>query len=190
MRPRFPASARRLAACLALAAALGVTACGSDGSDSTTGDRGGIETTITSTGPERPAAAAGAGGSEGSSPAASTEAAPSCEAQLAGLLRSLDRLRVRLATGFSYQQYAGAVRRARAAYADLEAGRLPPTCLVAAGTAAEKSLNRYIEAANAWGECLADAGCDGRAVEPELQRQWQVASHWLSEAHEGLEGVS
>lgn len=186
MRSSSPALARRLLAVLALAATVGVASCGGDDGGSAAADREGIRTTITSTGPGGPVT--GPGGSGRS--AAAGKAAPSCEIRLGDLLRSLDRLRVRLATGFSYEQYAGAVRRARGAYADLDADRLPPTCLVAAGTAAERSLNRYIEAANAWGACLADAGCDGRAVEPELQRQWQVASHWLSQAHEGLEKVS
>jgi len=47
-----------------------------------------------------------------------------------------------------------------------------------------------LEAVNAWGECLADAGCDAGIVEPELQRDWQVASHWLSQAEEGLKSLS
>lgn len=188
MRPHFPALARPLLAVVALAAVLALGACGGDGaSDSTTADGDGIETTITSTGPG--GAAPGATGNRGKS-AGQSKAVPPCDAQLGGLLGSLDSLRVRLATGFSYEQYAGAVHEARTAYAGLDARRLPPACLLAAGTAAEKSLNRYIEAANTWGECLADAGCDGRAVEPELQRQWQVASHWLSQAHEGLERAS
>jgi hypothetical protein len=114
----------------------------------------------------------------------------SCQAQLGDLVRSLDRLRVRLATGLSYDEYTAAVKRARRTYAALEADDLPADCLLAAGTAAENSLNRYIEAANAWGECLADADCDAGIVEPELQRDWQVASHWLSEAHEGLKELS
>ncbi len=117
-------------------------------------------------------------------------ASGSCQAQLSDFVHSLDRLRVRLATGLSYEEYAAAVQKTRATYAALPADDLPADCLVAAGTAAEKSLNRYIEATNAWGECLADAGCDAGIVEPELQRDWQVASHWLSEAHEGLKSLS
>lgn len=187
MRPPSPALTRRLPAVLALAAALALAACGSDGGDSMATGEGDVEATIASTGPGK--AATGTSGASGGPPARG-KAAATCDTQLDDLLSSLDRLRVRLATGFSYEQYAGAVRKARAAYADLDADRLPPACLVAAGSAAEKSLNRYIEAANTWGECLADAGCDGRAVEPELQRQWQVASHWLSQAHDGLEQIS
>lgn len=187
MMPPSPALARRLLAVLALAGALALAACGSDGGGSATASGDRDETAIASTGPGG-SAASGASGSGKS--AGKDLGARACDAQLGDFLRTLDRLRVRLATGFSYEQYASAVRKARAAYADIDADRLPPACLVAAGTAAEKSLNRYIEAANTWGECLADAGCDGRAVEPELQRQWQVASHWLSQAHEGLEQIS
>ena len=44
------------------------------------------------------------------------------------------------------------------------------------------ALNKYIDAANAWGECLAEAGCTTASIEGALQRKWRIASHYLSEA--------
>ena len=43
-------------------------------------------------------------------------------------------------------------------------------------------MNKYIDAANAWGECLAEAGCTTASIEGALQHKWRVASHSLSEA--------
>lgn len=196
MRPLSPAVCRR-SLLAALLAALAIAGCGGgkpnppgeEGSAAYTGE---IKTTTTvgreggkiPTGPDTGGDTSGDAGAKGKRPS------PSCEAQLGPLLHSLDRLRVRLATGLSYEQYSGAVGEARRAYADLDAEGLSATCLLVAGTAAERSLNRYIEATNSWGACLADAGCDARVVEPALQRDWQVASHWLSEAHAGLEGLA
>jgi hypothetical protein len=54
--------------------------------------------------------------------------------------------------------------------------------VAATGTPAEAALNRYIEATNAWGDCLADASCTTTTIEPVLQRKWRVASGFLKEA--------
>lgn len=172
MRPTSPAALRRLPAVCALIAILALPACGSDSpaapGKNATSEQEATTADVTKQRPRSPARAA------------------SCEAQLGDFLDSLDRLRIRLASGLSYQQYAAAVKRIRTAYKDLPIDTLSPDCLIAAGTPGEKAFNRYIEAANNWGECLADAGCNGEVVEPELQREWQVASHWLSEAQAGL----
>lgn len=202
MRPSSPAVFRRFLLLGALIATVALAGCG--GGDSAIpgkqdgGDTAGTTSASSPAGSDTgatgadsgPTGTTGAGGGATGASGKKAAATGSCQAQLGDLVRSLDRLRVRLATGLSYEEYAAAVKRARGAYAALPAGQIPADCLVAAGTAAEKSVNRYIEAANAWGECLADAGCDAGVVEPELQRDWQVASHWLSEAHEGLKGLS
>ncbi|HET9678339.1 MAG TPA: hypothetical protein VFP21_12645, partial [Solirubrobacterales bacterium] len=54
------------------------------------------------------------------------------------------------------------------------------------GTPGEQAFNRYIEAANDWGECVSEAGCSSATVEPVLQRRWRIASLFLSEADEAL----
>jgi hypothetical protein len=185
MRPPSPAVFRRFLLLGALIMALTLAGCGGGDSGTPGKDDTGSATGTTTT--SDPATAkddrANGGGKR-------VVASGSCKSQLGEFVHALDRLRVRLATGLSYEEYDIAVKKTHSAYAALPAGELPADCLIAAGTAAEKSVNLYIEAANAWGECLADAGCDAGVVEPELQRDWQVASHWLSEAHEGLKRVS
>ena len=199
MRPLSPAVCRHFLLLGALSVALALGGCGggdpaipgkqdSGGDAGTTTIGGSAAKGTDTTGPE--AGATGSGGEETDSGGKKVVASGPCRAQLGTFVHALDRLRVRLATGLSYEEYAAAVKKTRGAYAALPAAELPAECLVAAGTAAEKSLNRYIEAANAWGECLADAGCDAGVVEPELQRDWQIASHWLSEAQEGLKSLS
>ena len=64
----------------------------------------------------------------------------------------------------------------------LRIDRLAIDCLSATGTPAEAALNKYIDGANAWGECLADASCGTATIEPVLQRKWRLASRSLSEA--------
>jgi hypothetical protein len=54
--------------------------------------------------------------------------------------------------------------------------------LSSTGTPGEKALNKYIDATNAWGECLADASCTTATIEPVLQHKWRRASGFLSEA--------
>jgi hypothetical protein len=109
-----------------------------------------------------------------------------CRSQLHGLLGSMDELRGKLAVGLSYGAYLHEVRAVQAAYDRVPAGRLELGCLVKVGAPAERALNRYIAAANTWGDCLTLASCDPESVEPKLQRKWALASARLSSAQRGL----
>jgi hypothetical protein len=167
--PPVPAAAIRppaLACVLALAATLLLAACG-----------GGAGATAEA-GPE--------GGAKAAAAAARTQGAPArrqpCPAQVEILLDDLGRLRRQLAVGLSYDQYGARVEQLRASYAAVPIDRLAIACLLSASTASERALNEYIDGVNAWGECLADAGCTTATIEPVLQRKWRRASHFLSEA--------
>jgi hypothetical protein len=98
----------------------------------------------------------------------------------------MDSLRRRLAVGLTYDQYVAEVRGIRSTYEKIPTDRVEIDCLSAVGTPAEKAFNRYIEAANDWGECVSEAGCSSETVEPVLQRGWRIASHFISEADDGL----
>lgn len=163
----LPPAAFRLppVACL-LAAALLLLASGC-GEEST----GAAETTAAR---QKPA-------STSSAPGTDPAPAAGCPKQLSAFVDSLRTLRRRLAVGLSYDQYLAEVRSLRASYERIPIDSLSFNCL-ATGTPAEKALNKHIDAANAWGECLADASCTTATIEPVLQRKWQSASHHLSEA--------
>ncbi|MFL5900317.1 MAG: hypothetical protein ACJ75S_03885 [Solirubrobacterales bacterium] len=111
-----------------------------------------------------------------------------CRAQLHDLLGSMDALRRKLAVGLRYDAYLHEVRAVRNAYDGVPVDRLGLGCLVTAGTPAERALNRYTEAANTWGDCLASASCDSESVEPKLQHEWALASERLSSVQKGLRG--
>jgi hypothetical protein len=121
-------------------------------------------------------------------PAGVSAATRRCRAQLHGLLDSMDALRGNLAVGLSYDAYLHGVQAARVAYDGIPVDRLALGCLVAVGTPAERALNRYADAANTWGDCLALVSCDSESVEPKLQHEWALASERLSSAQEGLRG--
>jgi hypothetical protein len=105
--------------------------------------------------------------------------------RLGPFLHALDTLEGRLAAGLSYEQYFEEVKGAKSAYEAVPVGKLELPCLTALGTPGEKALNQYIEAANVWRACRADAGCGTYTIEPGLQRRWRVASHYIAVAHEG-----
>jgi hypothetical protein len=159
-----PPAARRLSllgCALVATLALGLPGCGEEGT-------------------------AAPGGATAQPPKAKARsAAGGCPKQLDTFVKSLDALRRRLAVGLSYEQYAAAIEGLRASYAEIPVDRLTIDCLATAGTLGERALNEYIDAANAWGECLADAACTTAKIEPVLQRRWRVASHHLSEAQAG-----
>jgi hypothetical protein len=109
-----------------------------------------------------------------------------CRSQLGGFLRSMGRLRQRLVAGLSYEQYVDELKAVRGSYDSLPVKQLQVDCLRRAGTAAESGFNQYIEAGNAWGDCVEVAGCGASTIEAKLQRRWRLASKLLSEAQAGL----
>ncbi|HET7416995.1 MAG TPA: hypothetical protein VFJ61_05175 [Solirubrobacterales bacterium] len=113
-------------------------------------------------------------------------AAGTCQSRLGSFVASMDSLRRRLAVGVTYDQYVAEVRGIRSTYRKVPIERIEIDCIDAVGAPGEKAFNHYIEAANQWGECVSEAGCSSETVEPVLQRRWRIASHFLSEADDGL----
>jgi hypothetical protein len=165
MPPPPPAARFAPPACvLAAAVALTLSACGGGGSAA-------AENTTHAPSKSR-ATTRGALGQPGSA----------CPAELGAFVDSLNRLRRQLAIGLSYEQYAARIKALRAAYDRIPVDHLTIDCLIATGTPSEQAFNKYIDAANAWGECLADAACTTALIEPVLQRKWRMASGFLSKA--------
>jgi hypothetical protein len=102
----------------------------------------------------------------------------------------MDGLRRRLAVGVTYDQYVAEVRGIRSTYGEIPIEELRIDCLALIAAPSEKAFNRYIEGANDWGECVSELGCETTAIEPVLQRRWRVASHFLSEAEDGLRATA
>lgn len=113
-----------------------------------------------------------------------------CQSQLGSFVGSLDGLRRRLAVGVTYDQYVAEVRGIRSTYGEIPTEKLRIDCLTRVATPSEKAFNRYIEGANDWGECVSELGCGTASIEPVLQRRWRIASHFLSEAQDGLDAIA
>jgi len=177
--PRVSAAVRlQLAICATLGALL-LAGCGG-GDESTTQDLT-IESRPDVKRTEQPAPAA-KGKNDQPRPAPGSV----CQTQLGSFVGSMDGLRRRLAVGVTYDQYVAEVRGIRSTYGEIPIDRLQIDCLAAVAAPGEKAFNRYIEAANDWGECVSELGCGSTEIEPVLQRRWRIASHFLSEAQDGL----
>lgn len=118
--------------------------------------------------------------------ASSSAAINQCRGQLGAFLGSMDVLRGKLAVGLSYTDYLHEVGETKAAYSRIPVKRLSIGCLAIAGTPGERALNWYLDAANSWGDCLADLSCGTESVEPTLQHKWARASAQLTLAQKGL----
>ncbi len=133
-----------------------------------------------------------AGGGETTRAAKTKPSAPTlakrCGGALGDFLDSIESLGNALAVGLDYEQYLSSVNRVRASYAGVDAERLGVDCLSQVASPAERALNVYIDAANAWGDCLATASCDPESIESRLQREWEEASGFLAEARRALRG--
>ena len=172
---------RPLLASCALVAALLVSGCGGDGTETSESSAAATvashAVTTTPTKPPRPRDGRAPGGER-------------CRSQLGSFVGSLDGLRRRLAVGVTYDQYVAEVRGIRSTYGEIPIERLQIDCLTRVATPGEKAFNRYIEGANDWGACVSEAGCETTRIEPVLQRRWRVASHFLSEAQDGLRAAA
>jgi hypothetical protein len=175
-----PAAARlTLASC---AAALALAGCGGGGGDSPAVDAQG---TIAS----QPALTTEKPGKPNPAKRGTAAAGQRCQADVGGFVASMQALRKRLAVGVTYDQYLDEIHAVRSTYRKIPVQALPIDCLAAAGTLGERAFNRYIEAANDWGECVSQVGCEAAQVEPVLQRKWRIAAHYLDEAGAGLRRV-
>jgi hypothetical protein len=163
---------------LAILAVLLLSGCGGDSADSTT--------EVTITGPVKTAS----GQPRPEPKRRSVPGGNLCQSQLGSFVGSMDGLRRRLAVGVTYDQYVAEVRGIRSTYGEIPFERLQIDCLATVGTPSEKAFNRYIEGANDWGECVSELGCDTATIEPVLQRRWRIASHFLSEARDGLSQIA
>lgn len=188
----MPTAARLQLTGCALLAALMLAGCGSSGSDSTS-------TPTVSSGegrfqdsPRQSKEKSGndAGGAGNSGGAVHVPAGDLCQSQLGSFVGSMDGLRRRLAVGVTYDQYVAEVRGIRSTYGKIPIRKLQVDCLSLVATPAEKAFNRYIEGANDWGKCVSELGCGTTEIEPVLQRRWRTASHFLSEAEDGLQAIA
>lgn len=164
----------------ALLTALLLVGCGNGGSDSTSAAT--LTSRLTTT-TEKPRA-------KNTKKEPRPGAAGPCQSQLGSFVASMDSLRRRLAVGLTYDQYVAEVRGIRSTYRKIPIDRVELNCVDTVGTPGEKAFNRYIEAANDWGDCVSEAGCSSETVEPVLQRRWRIASHFLSEADEALNAAA
>jgi hypothetical protein len=180
-----PAALRSLLVGCALIAAVLLGGCGGGGSDATSeatvASDETARTTEQPTAPERPI---------GAGKPRHVPAGDLCQSQLGGFVGSMDGLRRRLAVGVTYDQYVAEVRGIRSTYGEIPTDRLQIECLTAVAAPGERAFNRYIEAANDWGECVSQLGCGSAEIEPVLQRRWRIASHFLSEAEDGLRATA
>lgn len=113
-----------------------------------------------------------------------------CHSALDDFVDHLRDLNSSLAIGMNYADYTAAVRKVRVIYGRIdfsETGGID--CLGKVGAPAEKALNKYAAAANAWGECFDDYDCDNDSVKPTLQRHWSSAERYVDRARGGFDKI-
>ncbi len=89
--------------------------------------------------------------------------------------------------GVSYEQYVSELGTVRSSYERLPVDKLDLACASGPASSVEESFDGYLAAANAWGNCVSDRGCETSALEPELRRKWRLAAKQLAEAEKALQ---
>lgn len=114
------------------------------------------------------------------------EASAACASSLDGFLAGLEHLRRSLAIGVSYEQYVAELGTVRKSYEQVPVADLDLACVSGPAASAEESFDGYLAAANTWGACVSEAGCEIAELEPRLQREWRAAAKQLAAAKEAL----
>jgi hypothetical protein len=171
-----------------IALALGAGACGGGSGDGSTGGgtAGSTATaadTTSSTGTTTSTDETTARSKQEGTPKGTTA---SCSSQLGGFLDDLDGLRKSLVIGVSYEQYVAELGTLRRSYEKLPVDRFDFACLSGPATSAEESFDGYLAAANTWGDCVSEEGCETAALEPRLQREWHAAARLLRHAQQTI----
>ncbi len=161
-----------------LALALALPACGSQSSAAP-------EPTTTQSARSAPPAAHAPAKTGAGRPAA-RGASATCTGGLDGFLAELEHLRRSLAIGVSYEQYVAELGTVRKSYQQVPVAELDLACVSGPAASAEESFDGYLAAANTWGDCVSEAGCETAALEPRLQREWRAAAKRLAAAKQEL----
>jgi hypothetical protein len=135
-------------------------------------------------------AAASSGSSTPSS--ASTQSAADyqmCADNLGAWITKLQALDSRLSVGMTESEYLTTVGGVKVEYDRVDFKALPVPCLSKVGVPAEKALNAYIKAANAWNSCVTNYSCSMARVKPKLQASWATATVKLAAAKTGLDSL-
>ena len=88
--------------------------------------------------------------------------------------------------GVSYEQYVAELATVRRTYQRVPVGELDLACVSGPASRAERSFDGYLAAANTWGDCVSEAGCETTTLEPKLQRKWRAAARQLAAAQQAL----
>jgi hypothetical protein len=113
-------------------------------------------------------------------------AATPCAHGLGDFVDQLEHLRRSLVIGVSYEQYVAELGTVRKSYERVPVGELDLACVSGPANSAERSFDGYLAAANTWGDCVSEAGCETATLEPKLQRRWRAAAGQLAAAQRAL----
>jgi hypothetical protein len=116
--------------------------------------------------------------------------AVTCQSQLSEYLNVLSETESRLGVGMSFADYSEQVGDASVIYDRIPFGRMTSRCIFGPGIKAEEGGNAYIDAYNAWNDCIGDFYCDIDSIDPELQDEWSKASRKLSAARASLRNLN
>ena len=111
-----------------------------------------------------------------------------CRQKLGPFVDRLESIDSRLSVGMTESVYSSQVGNARVAYDQVPFKRLKIDCLTA-GLSAEKAMNDYAKAADAWNNCLTDFSCDVDSIDPQLQSKWNAAGAAIDETKQSIRDI-
>jgi hypothetical protein len=114
---------------------------------------------------------------------------PKCNGQIGKWITALQALNSRLNVGLTNAAYTTELGDVSVLYGQIPFKAMSAACLTP-GTEAEKAMNLYITASNAWSACISSLTCSNAKVKPKLQRDWAKASSEITKAENELQALA
>lgn len=113
-----------------------------------------------------------------------------CADEMSPLLDDLSTLDARLDVGLDLDEYSDLLGNASVSYDAMDIDAPEPDCISDVGVPLENALNRYIDIASTWNDCIwEDTYCTMDDIDAEMQLAWKRSSRLIEKASANLDDL-
>jgi hypothetical protein len=113
-----------------------------------------------------------------------------CVDEMSPILEDLSTLDARLDVGLDLDEYSDLLGAASVSYDAMDIDAPEPDCISDVGVPLENALNKYIEIASTWNDCIwEDTYCSMDNIDAEMQLAWLKSSQLIDKASESLDDL-
>lgn len=114
-----------------------------------------------------------------------------CVDEMSPLHEDLSTLDARLDVGLDLDEYSDLLGNASVSYDAMDIDAPQPDCISDVGVPLENALNKYIDIASTWNDCIwEDTYCTMDDIDAKMQLAWMRSSRLIEKASDALEDLN